>query len=76
MSSLWKKVIKKHFKKATNNGLVLTQDFWNLAKPFLSNKKALYGNDITLAEGEKIIADDKKLVEVFIGHYINVVKTS
>ena len=36
--SLRKKAIRNHFKNATSNGLVSNQDFWNLVKPFLSNK--------------------------------------
>ena len=74
--SLWKKAIRNHFKNATSNGLVSNHDFWNLVKPFLSNKGVLHGTDITLVKEDKIITDDRELAEVFNDHYINIVEKS
>ena len=74
--SLRKKAIRNHFKNATSNGLVSNQDFWNLVKPFLSNKGGLHGTDITLVKEDKIITDDRELAEVFNDHYINIVEKS
>ena len=75
--SLRKKAIKAHFKKATEKGVVSNRDFWNLVKPFLSNKGGLSGNDITLVKEGKVITDDYALTEIFNDHYVNIVeKTS
>lgn len=73
---LRKKAIRNHFKSTTSNGLVSKQDFWNLIKPFLFNNGRLHGNDITLVNEDRIITDDKELVEVFNDHYINIVEKS
>ena len=71
------KAIKARFKKATEKGVVSNKDFWNLVKPFLSNKGGLSGNDITLVKEGKLITDDHALTEIFNDHYVNIVeKTS
>ena len=36
--SIRKNAIKSHFKKATKNGVMFNKEFWDLVKPFLSNK--------------------------------------
>ena len=75
--SLRKKAIKAHFKKATEKGVVSNRDFWNLVKPFLSNKGGLSGNDIALVKEGKVITDDYALTEIFNDHYVKIVeKTS
>ena len=74
--SLRKKAIRNHFKNAASNGLVSKQDFWNLVKPFLSSKGGYHVTDITLNKEDKIITDDRELVEVFNDHYVNVVEKS
>lgn len=57
--------------------MVSNRDFWNLVKPFLSNKGGLSGNDITLVKEGKVITDDYALTEIFNDHYVNIVeKTS
>ena len=74
--SLRRKAIKQHFKKATENGLVSNRAFWNLVKPFLSNKGGLASNDISLIKNNEIVTDDQKLTEIFNDHYINIVEKS
>ena len=74
--SLRKNAIRDHFKKATSKGLMSNKDFWNLVKPFLSNKGGLSESNITLVKGEKMITDDAELTEVFNDHYINIVQKS
>ena len=39
--ALRKKAIKNYFKKVTNKGLMSNKAFWDLVKPFLSNKGGL-----------------------------------
>ena len=36
--SLRKRAMKNHFKEATRNGVLSNKEFWDLVKPFLSNK--------------------------------------
>ena len=74
--SLRKKAIKQHFKQATENGLVSNRAFWNLVKPFLSNKGGLAGSDISLVKNNEIVTDDQQLTEIFNDHYINIVEKS
>ena len=52
------------------------KDFWNLVKPFLSNKGGLSDSNITLVNGEKMITDSAELTEVFNDYYINIVQKS
>ena len=70
------KAIKQHFKQATENGLVSNRAFWNLVKPFLSNKGGLGGSDISLVKNNAIVTEDKELTEIFNDHYINIVEKS
>ncbi len=74
--SLRKKAIKSHFKKVTENGLMTNKDFWNLVKPFLTNKGGLSGSDILLVKDNEIISNDRELAETFNDHYINIVEKS
>ena len=74
--ALRKKAIKQHFKKATETGPVSNRDFWNLVKPFLSNKGGLAGNDISLVKNDKIVTEDRELAEIFNDHNINIVEKS
>ena len=36
--SLRKKAMKNHFKEATKNGPMSNKEFWDLVKPFFSNR--------------------------------------
>ncbi len=75
--SLRKKAIKAHFRKATENGQMSNKEFWNLVKPFLSNKGGLAENNIMLVTDDKIVTDELALSEKFNDHYVNIVeKTS
>ena len=69
-------IIKNHFKKATKNGLLSNQAFWGLVKPFLSNKGALVGSDISIVKNGTIITDDQDLSEIFNEYYVNIVENT
>ena len=73
--SIPRKAIKNHFKKATENGLS-NQAFWDLVKPFLSNKGALVGSDISIVRNGTIITDDQDLSELFNEYYVNIVENT
>ena len=72
--TLRKKAIKNHFKKVTSDGLMSYKAFWDLVKPFLSNKGGMTGNEISLVNGDRIVTDDLELCEVFNYYYINIVE--
>ena len=74
--SLRKKAIKNHFKRVTSNGLMSNKAFWDLVKPFLSNKGVLAGTDISLVKDDKIVTDDHDLCEIFNDYYINIVEST
>ena len=52
------------------------KEFWDLVKPFLSNKGGLTSSDISLVKNETIVTDDKELTEIFNDHYVNIVEKS
>ena len=77
-NSLCKKTKKQFFKNSCEKGITTNKEFWNLVKPFLTNKGS-FSNDIITIKDEKgnFIDDEKELVEMFNNHYINIVeKTS
>ena len=47
-----------------------------MIKPFLTNKGCLENSDIMLRDDKKMITDEKKLVQLFNDHYINIVEWS
>ena len=48
--------------------------YWNLMKPFLSEKGASYGTKITLDEKGKFILNEAEVAETFNNQYINIVE--
>ena len=66
--------MKNHFKKATKNGTITNKEFWDLVKPFLSNKGGLTSSDISLVRNDTVITDDQELTEIFNEHYVNIVE--
>ena len=74
--SIRRKSIKLYFSNITSNGIITNKNFWKAIKPFLTNKGCLENSDIMLRDGEKMITDEKKLVQLFNDHYINIVGRS
>ena len=54
--------------------LVTNRNFWEIIKPFLSNKGHLENVDIMLNHNNKIVCNDHELVKVFNEHYINIIE--
>ena len=50
--------------------------FWGAVKPFLSSKRFINNNDITIEIDNKIIEDKSESAKTFNSHYINIVKSS
>ena len=74
--ALRKKAIKNYFKKVTSKCLMSSKAFWDLVKPFLSNKGGLTGTDISLVKEDRIVTDDHDLCEIFNDYYINIVENT
>ena len=72
--ALRKKAINNHFKRVTSNGLMSNKAFWDLVKPFRSNKGVLAGTYISQIKDDKIVTDDHDLCEIFNDYYINIVE--
>ena len=71
------KAKKAYFKESTKQGFSTSKQFWNLIKPFLTNKGSLSNDCITIKDGDKFVNNEKDVVEMFNNHYINIVeKTS
>ena len=53
------------------------KEFWNLVRPFLTNKGTFSNDFITIKDKDRFVDDEGELVELFNNHYINIVeKTS
>ena len=50
------------------------KEFWDLVKPFLSNKGRLANSDISLVQTNVVVTDEQELKEIFNDHYINLVE--
>ena len=74
--SIRRKSIKHYFSNIASNEIITNKNFWKAIKPFLTNKSCLENNDIMLRDDEKMITDEKKLVQLFNDHYINIVERS
>ena len=70
--------MKHYFSNITSNGIITNKNFWKAIKPYklLTNKGYLENSDIMLRDDEKMITDEKKLVQRFNDHYINIVQRS
>ena len=50
-------------------------EFWRVMKPMLTNK-GIYDSDTIILEEKWRTKQEKKLVEIFNDHYINIVETT
>ena len=62
--------------KVIDNDIVTNKAFWKFIKPFLRNKSCHEQNNIMLIKDDKIVSEEKDLVETFNKHYINIVENS
>ena len=72
--SLKKKAIKNDFQHSTSNIKENSKPFYNLIKPYLTNKGALSSDDIILLESNVLVSNDKKIVDIFNDYYTNIVE--
>ena len=74
--SLRRKCIKSYFQKISANGINSNKAFWNITKPFITNKSCHVQNNIMIIENDKVITNEKDLAEKFNNHYVNIVERS
>ena len=70
------KAIKSDFQNSFSNLKSNSKPFYDIMKPYLTNKGALCSSDITLIENDKIITDDTEIGNIFVDYYTNIVKHS
>ena len=55
-------------------GISSSKEFWNLIKPFLTNKGYMKNDFVSIRNGNAFIDKESELVEMFNTHYINIVE--
>ena len=73
-NSLSKKARRQYFKKCTSKNSWNNKQFWNLNKPFLTNKSSISSHSLTINEKDKFIDDENELSKIFNNYYVNIVK--
>lgn len=63
--------MKSYFKKVTDNGIVANKKIWKFVKLHLTSKCCPKQNNILLIKHDKIVSEEKVLVETFNNHYIH-----
>ena len=67
-----KKCINEHFKSITRHGIMTNRKFWAIIRSFLTNKRMITSNEISLKQGDDVINNEEKVAEFFNNAYINV----
>ena len=65
---------KSYFQKVTEKGFANNKAYWNTIKPFLTNKRFLTSDSISLTKENETITDKKTITHSFNAHYLNIVK--
>ena len=68
------KAIKSDFDKAFSDIRSNSKPFYNIMKPYLTNKGALCCTDISLIEDNTIVTNDYDIANIFIDYYTNIVE--
>ena len=70
---LRKKCLRAYFKRVTENGIVTNKTFCKFIQPFLRIKSCHEQNNIILIKNDKIVSEEKDLVETLNKHLISIV---
>ena len=70
------KAIKSDFQKSFSNIKSNSKPFFDIIKPYLTNKGAMVNSDILLVEDDYIILDDMKIAKISNNHYIHIVENT
>ena len=63
-----------YFNNVPKTSVQTNKDYWELIKPFLTNKGFLENAETMLAEKDETVTEEKGLVRIFNDHYINIVE--
>lgn len=66
--------IKADFEKAFSTIKENSKPFYDIMKPYLTNKGALCCTDIILTENDHIISSDSEIANIFVDYYTNIVE--
>ena len=67
---------KNFFQTVSKNGFANNKKFWNIVKPFLTNKGFLTNGNISIKVNDDLVTDKIKLANLFNLHYINIVENT
>ena len=70
-NSVCKKAKTQYFRKGTNKISSNNKQFWDLVKPFLTNKSSLSSDSITIKDKERFTDDGNEFLEIFGNYYIS-----
>ena len=65
---------KSYFQKVTQRSFANNKAFWKTIKPFLTNKRFLISDSISLIQENETITNKKTITHSFNSHYVNIVK--
>ena len=68
------KAIKEDFEKAFSGVNTNSKPFYDIMKPYLTNKGACCDSDIILLENDNIITEDENIANIFVEYYTNIIK--
>ena len=63
--SVRRKSIKHYFSNIISKGIKTNKNIWKAIKPFLTNKSCLENSDIMFRGDDKMITNEKNLVQLF-----------
>ena len=72
VTKLKRESLKGYFAKECNQQPNTSTSFWNVVKPFVSNKGHLQMQDISLFEGNEVVTDRTKICNLFNDHFVNI----
>ncbi len=71
--SIRRNAIRNYFNLVRiNGGSMSNKEFYDIFKPYLTNKGALVTNDITIAKDGKLITESFEIAEIFNKYYANI----
>ena len=72
VNKLKRKSLQKYFEENCNSDNNKGKHFWEIVKPFMTNKSKSSNEHITLYEGESLISNATDVCNIFNDYYVNV----
>ena len=71
--SVRRNAIRNHFNRVTmNGGSIGNKAFYDIFKPYLTNKGALVTNDISIVKDGKLLSESFEIAQIFNKYYANI----